>query len=162
MVFQSIATPSAELEYVSDRDGRFKRPWERCKLLTRWAFEYFDQTRSGRERFASPAPPRYAPVDSSRDRATTRSLKCRPRWPRLRPLPHPLRFCVGTAASSLPWCTTPIEAESSLGPDSPHPIISLSGIPSAVMVLRILHPILASTLCAANPLARIAEPTIAL
>ena len=62
----------------------------------------------------------------------------------------------------LPWCTTPIEAESSLGPDSHHPIISLSGIPSAVIVLRILHPILASTLCAANPLARIAEPTIAL
>ena len=62
----------------------------------------------------------------------------------------------------VPWCTTPIEAESSLGPDSHHPIISLSGIPSAVMVLRILHPILASTLCAANPLARIAEPTIAL
>ena len=27
---------------------------------------------------------------------------------------------------------------------------------------KILHPILASTLCAANPLARIAEPTIAL
>ena len=65
-------------------------------------------------------------------------------------------------ASSLPWCTTPIEADSSLGPDSHHPIISLSGIPSAVMVLRILHPIRASTLCAANPLARIAEPTIAL
>ena len=63
---------------------------------------------------------------------------------------------------ALPWCTTPIEAESSLGADSHHPIISLSGIPSAVMVLRILHPILASTLCAANPLARIAEPTIAL
>ncbi len=62
----------------------------------------------------------------------------------------------------VPWCTTPIEAESSLGPDSHHPIISLSGIPSAVIVLRILHPILASTLCAANPLARIAEPTIAL
>ena len=63
---------------------------------------------------------------------------------------------------TLPWCTTPIEAESSLGPDSHHPVISLSGIPSAVMVFRILHPILASTLCAANPLARIAEPTIAL
>ena len=63
---------------------------------------------------------------------------------------------------SLLWCTTPIEAQSSLGPDFHHPIISLSGIPSAVMVLRILHPILASTLCAANPLARIAEPTIAL
>ena len=62
----------------------------------------------------------------------------------------------------LPWCTTPIEADSSLGPDSHHPIISLSGIPSAVMVLRILHPIRASSLCAANPLARIAEPTIAL
>ena len=64
--------------------------------------------------------------------------------------------------AEMPWCTTPIEAESSLGPDSHHPIISLSGIPSAVIVLRILHPILASTLCAANPLARIAEPTIAL
>ena len=64
--------------------------------------------------------------------------------------------------AELPWCTTPIEADSSLGPDSHHPIISLSGIPSAVMVLRILHPILASTLCAANPLARIAEPTIVL
>ena len=62
----------------------------------------------------------------------------------------------------VPWCTTPIEAESSLGPDSHHPFISLSGIPSAVMVLRILHPILASTLCAANPLARIAELTMAL
>ena len=67
-------------------------------------------------------------------------------------------FC----GAQLPWCTTPIEAESSLGPDSHHPSISLSGIPSAVMVLRILHPILASTLCAANPLARITEPTIAL
>ena len=44
MVFQSIGTPSAELEYVSDRDGGFKRSLERCKLLTRWAFEYFDQT----------------------------------------------------------------------------------------------------------------------
>ena len=49
---------------------------------------------------------------------------------------------------AVPWCTTPIEAESSLGPDSHHPIISLSGIPSAVMVLRILHPILAfNSLC---------------
>ena len=65
------------------------------------------------------------------------------------------------SALLVPWCTTPIEADSSLGPDSHHPIISLSGIPSAVIVLRILHPILASTLCAANPLARIAEPTIA-
>ena len=47
MVFQSIATPSAELECVSDRDGGFKQPLERCKLLTRWAFEYFDQTGRG-------------------------------------------------------------------------------------------------------------------
>ena len=47
MVFQSIATPSAELEYVSDCDGRFKRPWGRCKLLTCWAFEYFDHTLIG-------------------------------------------------------------------------------------------------------------------
>ena len=44
MVFQSIATPSPELEYVSDRDGGFKRSLGRCKLLTRWALEYFDQT----------------------------------------------------------------------------------------------------------------------
>ncbi len=66
------------------------------------------------------------------------------------------------SGEEVPWCTTPIEAENSLGPGSHHPIISLSGIPSAVMVWRILHPILASTLCAANPLARIAEPTIAL
>ena len=44
MVFQSIATRFAEPEYVSNRDGGFKRPLERCKLLTRWAFEYFDQT----------------------------------------------------------------------------------------------------------------------
>ena len=32
MLFQCIATPSAELEYVSDRDGGFKQPLERCKL----------------------------------------------------------------------------------------------------------------------------------
>ncbi len=76
--------------------------------------------------------------------------------------PHRQRDAVRDGGAGLPWCTTPIEAESSLGPDSHHPIISLSGIPSAVMVLRILHPILASTLCGANPLARIAEPTIAL
>ncbi len=62
----------------------------------------------------------------------------------------------------VPWCTTPIEAESSLGPDSHHSIISPPGIPSAAMVFRILHPSLASTRCAANPLARIAEPTRAL
>ena len=76
------------------------------------------------------------------------------------PFQLPDRYC--QVDEKLPWCTTPIEAESSLDPDSHHPIISLSGIPSAVMVFRILHPILASTLCAANPLARIAEPTIAL
>ena len=34
-------------EYVSDRDAGFKQPLERCKLLTRWAFKYFDQTGSG-------------------------------------------------------------------------------------------------------------------
>ena len=31
-------------EYVSDRDAGFKQLLKRCKLLTRWAFEYFDQT----------------------------------------------------------------------------------------------------------------------
>ena len=40
-------TPSAESEHVSYRDGEFKRPLERCKLLTRWVFEYFDQTTTG-------------------------------------------------------------------------------------------------------------------
>ena len=50
------------------------------------------------------------------------------------------------------------DSESSLGPDSRHPIISLSGIPSAVMVFKILHAMLASTVCAANPLARMLSP----
>ena len=36
--------PPAELEYVSDRDGGFKQTLEKCKLLTRCAFEYSDQT----------------------------------------------------------------------------------------------------------------------
>jgi len=51
MVFQSIATPSGQLEYVSDHDGVFKPPLGRCKLLTRWAFEYFDQTELAPGRF---------------------------------------------------------------------------------------------------------------
>ena len=62
----------------------------------------------------------------------------------------------------LPCCTIPIEAEYSFGLDSHHPIISLQGIPSSVIVFRILHPILASTLCDANPLARIAGPKMIL
>ncbi len=62
----------------------------------------------------------------------------------------------------LPCCTIPIEAECSFGLDSHHPIISLQGIPSSVIVFRILHPILASTLCDANPLARIAGPKMIL
>ena len=41
-------------------------------------------------------------------------------------------------------------------PPAGHPIISPSGIPSAVMVFRILHPNLTSTLWDASPLARIA------
>ena len=56
-------------------------------------------------------------------------------------IPLELSGVMHQGTRSLPWCTTPIEAESSLGPDSHHPIISVSGIPSAVMVLRILHPI---------------------
>ena len=62
----------------------------------------------------------------------------------------------------LPWCTTAINAENSIGRDCHHPIISPSGIPSAVIVFRILHPILASTRCDTCPLARIAGPTMAL
>ena len=41
-------------EYVSDRDAGFKQPLERCKLLTRWAFEYFDQTGMDAEPSGSP------------------------------------------------------------------------------------------------------------
>ena len=59
MVFQFIATPSAELEYVSDRDAGFKQPLESCKLLTRWAFEYFDQTSSA----WSSSPSRLLPLN---------------------------------------------------------------------------------------------------
>ena len=38
-------------------DSTFKRPLERCKLLTRWAFEYFDQTTNAHpERESIPVP----------------------------------------------------------------------------------------------------------
>ncbi len=73
-----------------------------------------------------------------------------------------LRLRKGHFRSLLPCCTIPIEAECSFGLDSHHPIISLQGIPSSVIVFRILHPILASTLCDANPLARIAGPKMIL
>ena len=53
-------------------------------------------------------------------------------------------------------------AKSSPGAESRHPIIWLSGIPRAVIRLRILHPIVASTLCVARPLARIAGPKMVL
>ena len=62
----------------------------------------------------------------------------------------------------LPWCTTPIQAYRSLGLDSDHPIIWPSGLPSAVILFRILHPIRASTLCDASRLARIAGAMMAL
>ena len=68
----------------------------------------------------------------------------------------------GKQSDWLPCCTILIEAECLFGLDSHHPIISLQGIPSAVIVFRILHPILASTLCDANPLARIAGPKMIL
>ena len=48
--------PPAALEYVSDRDGGFKRTLERCKLLTRCAFEYFDQTSKVRMLGLTPDP----------------------------------------------------------------------------------------------------------
>ena len=43
-----------------------------------------------------------------------------------------------------------------------HPTITPCGIPSAVMVFRILHPIRASALCEESLLARIAKPTMGL
>jgi hypothetical protein len=64
--------------------------------------------------------------------------------------------------NSMPCCTIPIVAECSFVLDSHHPIISLQGIPGSIIVFRILHPILASTLCDANPLARIAGPKMIL
>ena len=66
------------------------------------------------------------------------------------------------SGGALPCCTIPIEAECLFGLGSHHPIISLQGIPSSVIVFRILHPILASTLCDANPRARIAGPKMIL
>ena len=44
-------------EYVSDRDAGFKQPLERCKLLTRWAFKYFDQTLHDRRVPVRQCPP---------------------------------------------------------------------------------------------------------
>ena len=40
--------------------------------------------------------------------------------------------------------------------------MTLLGIPSALILFKILHPILASTLCDANRFERIAEPTMVL
>ena len=77
MVFQSIATPSAELEYISDRDGGFKRPSERCKLLTRYAFEYFDQTTSNPKRFGAPVLSSFVFLDMTRlAQWQTQTLSC--------------------------------------------------------------------------------------
>lgn len=46
MVFPSIATPSEELQYLSDRKGRFNRSAGPPILLTCLPFEYLDPTRS--------------------------------------------------------------------------------------------------------------------
>ena len=83
---------------------------------------------------------------------------------RRQPTPPPFRSTVQLdsrrCSDRLPWCTTAITVESSIGRDCHHPIISPSGFPSAAIVFRILHPILASTSCDASPLAHIAGPTI--
>ena len=60
-------------EYVSDRDAGFKQPLERCKLLTRWAFEYFDQT--GTNQHAQLA----VPARVGRRRPTYPGIKATPR-----------------------------------------------------------------------------------
>ena len=74
----------------------------------------------------------------------------------------PIHLVIDSTGLKMPWCTTPREAECLLLRPNSHGSMWPSGIPSAVMVFRILHPILASTLCEESPLARIAEPTIAL
>ena len=50
-LWRAVVQDGAEHEVVVS-DGGFKRSWGRCKLLTRWAFEYFDQTGYTRERLA--------------------------------------------------------------------------------------------------------------
>ena len=81
--FQFIATPSAELEYVSDRDAGFKQPLESCKLLTRWAFEYFDQTSSAWSSSPSRLPSAELEYVSDRDggfKQPLESCKLLTRW----------------------------------------------------------------------------------
>ena len=134
--------------FVSNRDFRVPRLRQRGERAADRAVQ--------RRKRGRPRGPESRPGLPRRSRASTFWSRCGPG------LDPGLRPGAWHYPTGVPWCTTPIEPESSLGPDSHHPIISLSGIPSAVMVLRILRPILASTLCAANPLARIAEPTIAL
>ncbi len=60
---------TAELEYVSDRDGCFKRPLERCKLLTRWAFASCAKTRPFRNR------PQISSLDALGIRAESRVFR---------------------------------------------------------------------------------------
>jgi len=62
----------------------------------------------------------------------------------------------------MPWCIIPKHAYRSLGLYFDQPTIWPFGLPSASIVFRILQPIRASTLCDASPLARIAEPMMAL
>ncbi len=61
-------------------------------------------------------------------------------------------------ACELPCCTTRPPARSGPLLRLSHPIIWPSGIPSAFIRLRILHPIRASTLCDMSRLAHIDGP----
>ena len=45
-----IGTPSGQNTHASSRSSMSASILETCKLLTRWAFEYFDQTREARPR----------------------------------------------------------------------------------------------------------------
>ena len=73
-------------EYVSDRDAGFKQPLERCKLLTRWAFEYFDQTGCrGCPSFGTGRDRLFAEHNSHRKRGETDRPRLRSTAPALDP-----------------------------------------------------------------------------
>ena len=69
---------------------------------------------------------------------------------------------IPTSASTRRCCTARSKSLTSLCRLQSHPAQYVSGIPSAAILLSILHPIRCSTRCLANVRARISGPMIAL